>query len=107
MENRLLTAPGEPEKRHVEIRLPTDMVYKAGDYLAILPTNPKNNIRRAVARFGLAWDAVLNIKANGPTVLPTNVGITAADVLSNYVELAQPATKKVCLKFLRLIYGTG
>lgn len=94
MENRLLTAPGEPEKRHVEIRLPTDMVYKAGDYLAILPTNPKNNIRRAVARFGLAWDAVLNIKANGPTVLPTNVGITAADVLSNYVELAQPATKK-------------
>lgn len=93
--NKLLTTPGEPEKRHVEIKLPTDMVYKAGDYLAILPTNPKKSVKRVVERFQLAWDAVLNIKARGPTVLPTNVNITAVEVLSNYVELAQPATKKV------------
>lgn len=96
VENRVLTAPGVPEKRHVEIKLPTDMVYKAGDYLAILPTNPKRNVRRAMERFGLAWDAVLNIKSNGPTVLPTDVNINAVDVLSSYIELAQPATKKVC-----------
>lgn len=95
VENRVLTAPGIPEKRHVEIKLPTDMAYKAGDYLAILPTNPKKNVRRAMERFGLTWDAVLDIKANGPTVLPTNVNVTAVDVLSSYVELAQPATKKV------------
>jgi cytochrome P450/NADPH-cytochrome P450 reductase len=94
IENRLLTALGEPEKRHVEIKLPTDMVYKAGDYLAILPINPKKNIKRVVERFGLAWDAILNIKAKGPTVLPTDVNITAVDILSSYVELAQPATKK-------------
>lgn len=95
IENRVLTAPGIPEKRHVEIKLPSDMVYKAGDYLAILPTNPKKNVRRAITRFGLAWDAVLNIKANGPTVLPTNVNINAVDILSSYIELAQPATRKV------------
>lgn len=98
VENRVLTAPGIPEKRHVEIKLPSDMVYKAGDYLAVLPTNPKKNVRRAMARFGLAWDAVLNIKANGPTVLPTDANISAVDVLSSYIELAQPATKKVCTK---------
>lgn len=98
LENRLLTAEGEPEKRHIEVKLPTDMVYTAGDYLAILPTNPKQSVKRVVKRFGLTWDAVLNIKANGPTVLPTDVNITAVDVLSNYVELAQPATKKVCLQ---------
>lgn len=98
VENRVLTAPGVPEKRHVEIKLPSDMVYKAGDYLAILPTNPKRNVRRAIKRFGLAWDAVLNIKASGPTVLPTGVNISAVDVLSSYIELAQPATKKVCPK---------
>lgn len=95
VENRVLTAPGVPQKRHVEIKLPSDMVYKAGDYLAILPTNPKKNVRRAMERFRLAWDAVLNIKANGPTVLPTGVNINAVDVLSSYIELAQPATKKV------------
>lgn len=105
VENKLLTAPREPEKKHVEIKLPTDMVYKAGDYLAILPTNPKKSIRRVIARFGLAWDAVLNIKANGPTVLPTDVNIAAVDVLSNYVELAQPATKKVCSDAVLVSYS--
>lgn len=104
VENRVITAPGVPEKRHVEIKLPSDMVYKAGDYLAILPTNPKKNVRRAMKRFGLAWDAVLNIKANGPSVLPTDVNISAVDVLSSYIELAQPATKKVCPNFRPTIW---
>lgn len=30
-----LTAPGVPEKRHMEIKLPSEMTYRAGDYLAM------------------------------------------------------------------------
>ena len=37
LDTKLLTRPGAPEKRHVEIQLPSDMTYTPGDYLAILP----------------------------------------------------------------------
>lgn len=90
----VLSAPGVPEKRHIEISLPSDMTYTAGDYLAILPLNPKENIGRAMRYFGLAWDSMLTISSSGPTTLPTGAPISATDVFGAYVELAQPATKR-------------
>jgi len=89
-----LTAPGEPQKRHLEIQLPSDMPYRAGDYLAILSVNPRESINRVMKRFQLPWDAHLNISSSAPTVLPIANDISAQDVLSTYVELSQPATKK-------------
>lgn len=47
---KTLTAPGVPEKRHIELQLPTDMAYRSGDYLAILPLNPQETVHRAVTR---------------------------------------------------------
>lgn len=91
---KTLTASGPP-KKHIEIQLPTGMSYTAGDYLAILPLNPKDTVARVFRRFQLAWDAVLKIQSQGPTTLPTNGSISAFDVFSAYVELAQPATKRV------------
>ncbi|ORY02372.1 cytochrome P450 [Clohesyomyces aquaticus] len=93
-EVEILSKPGVPEKRHIEISLPSDMTYSAGDYLAILPINPKNNVTRAMRHFGLAWDSVLTISSVGPTTLPTNAPISAADVFGAYVELGQPASKR-------------
>ncbi|KAF1953273.1 NADPH-cytochrome P450 reductase-like protein [Byssothecium circinans] len=90
----VLSAPGAPEKRHIEISLPSDMNYSAGDYLAILPLNPKENVARAMRYFGLAWDSVLTINSSGPTTLPVDTPCPASDVLGAYVELAQPATKR-------------
>jgi cytochrome P450/NADPH-cytochrome P450 reductase len=95
---RTLTKSGPP-KKHIEIQLPSGMTYKAGDYLAILPLNPKATVSRVFRRFSLAWDSFLKIQSDGPTTLPTNVAISAFDVLSAYVELSQPATKRVCLFF--------
>jgi cytochrome P450/NADPH-cytochrome P450 reductase len=91
---RTLTAEGEKEKRQIEIELPSDMPYRAGDYLAVLPVNPKEDVKRAMKRFQLPWDAQLKISSDAPTVLPTNSDISARDVLDAYVELSQPATKK-------------
>lgn len=90
----VLSAPKAPEKRHIEISLPSGMSYSAGDYLAILPVNPKENITRAMRYFGLAWDSMLTISSSGPTTLPTDTPISANDILGAYVELAQPATKR-------------
>ncbi|KND90461.1 Bifunctional P450/NADPH-P450 reductase [Tolypocladium ophioglossoides CBS 100239] len=81
-------------KKHIEIQLPTGMTYRAGDYLAVLPFNPKQTVARVFRRFGLSWDATLKITSDRLTTLPTDTAISAADVLSAYVELSQPATKR-------------
>jgi cytochrome P450/NADPH-cytochrome P450 reductase len=70
------------------------MTYSAGDYLAILPLNPQENIQRAMRHFGLSWDSMLTLSSAGPTTLPVDQPISALDVFGAYVELAQPASKR-------------
>ncbi|OJD38577.1 cytochrome p450 [Diplodia corticola] len=94
VEAKVLSHPDVPEKRHIEIQLPSDMTYSVGDYLAILPLNPKANVARAMRYFGLAWDSMVTISAAGPTTLPTGMPVSAADLFGAYVELAQPASKR-------------
>ncbi|KAK2880177.1 hypothetical protein FQN49_000496 [Arthroderma sp. PD_2] len=92
--NEVLTAAGVPEKRHIALKLPTGMSYRTGDYLAVLPINDQTNIRRALNRYNLPWDALLTIRVGANTTLPTGHPVSAMDVLSAYVELGQPATRK-------------
>ncbi|RFU73229.1 nadph cytochrome p450 [Trichoderma arundinaceum] len=90
---RTLTESGSI-KNHIEVQLPTGKTYRSGDYLAVLPFNPKGTISRVFRRFKLSWDAVLTIHSDQPTTLPTDTPISANDVLRAYVELSQPATKR-------------
>ncbi|KAK6063914.1 cytochrome P450 [Seiridium cupressi] len=90
----VLTAEGEPIKKHIEIKLPSDTSYRAGDYLAVLPINPKETVTRALRRFELPWDSHLLIEAGSQVPLPTNVSLPASNIFGAYVELAQPATKR-------------
>ncbi|KAL4758099.1 bifunctional cytochrome P450/NADPH--P450 reductase [Aspergillus foveolatus] len=97
VETRLLTSESEKERRkkHLEIRLPDGVSYTAGDYLAVLPINPPETVRRAMRQFKLSWDAQITIAASGPTTaLPTDGPVAANDIFSTYVELSQPATRK-------------
>lgn len=91
---RILTAEGEPEKRHIEIELPSNMTYSAGDYLAVLPLNPKEYVRRVMNHFNLPWDGMITIKTGSATSLPTGKPIGIFDLLQGYVEISQPATKQ-------------
>ncbi|KAH7349219.1 cytochrome P450 [Pyrenochaeta sp. MPI-SDFR-AT-0127] len=95
LRQKLLTKDCESKymKKHLEIRLPEDMTYKPGDYLVVLPFNPRENVHRVLRRFRLPWDAQLDISADGPITFPTNASVAAHDILSSYVELSQPATK--------------
>ncbi|RYP82601.1 hypothetical protein DL769_001595 [Monosporascus sp. CRB-8-3] len=93
-ETRVLTAEGEPAKKHIELELPSDITYTAGDYLAVLPFNPKESIGRAMRRFRLPWDAYITVKTDSKLSVPTNTPISANEVFSAYVELSQPATKR-------------
>ncbi|KAL2014367.1 hypothetical protein VTN00DRAFT_1892 [Thermoascus crustaceus] len=99
LENQLLTAPDVPAKRLIRFKLPSDMTYQCGDYLAVLPVNPSAVVRRAIRRFNLPWDAMLKIqKSPGastlPVSIPLDIPISAFDLLSTYVELSQPASKR-------------
>lgn len=91
---RDLTSPRAPTKKHIEMQLPSDRTYTAGDYLAVLPINHRDVVLRALRRFRLPWDANLTIESTSATTLPTGHPVPASDVLGAYVELSQPVTKR-------------
>jgi len=82
-------------KRHIEIALPDGMRYRTGDYLAVLPRNPAAQVERALRRFGLASDTqvVIGQRPGAASGLPSGYPVALAQVLTDYVELAQPATR--------------
>jgi len=103
--SRRLTADGcEHVKQHLDIALPEGMTYRCGDYLAVLPYNPKENVDRALRRFSLPWDASITVPASGDSrcvvvagAIPTGGPVSVREVLSAYVELGDPVTKRVSL----------
>ncbi|TAA26805.1 bifunctional cytochrome P450/NADPH--P450 reductase [Pseudoxanthomonas winnipegensis] len=98
IENRELvdmSAPFARSKRHLEIALPDGMRYRTGDYLAVLPRNPAAQVERALRRFGLSSETqvVIGPRPGAASSLPSGYPVSLAEVLSDYVELAQPATR--------------
>ncbi|QRV92606.1 cytochrome P450 family protein [Ceratobasidium sp. AG-Ba] len=94
IENRVLTAEGAPVKRHIEFQLPEDMTYQSGDYLAILPSNPPEYVRRVLARFKLSPEQEIVVNVSGPTTLPAGKQVSIFELLSGFVEIGQVATQR-------------
>lgn len=92
--NEVLTAPDAPEKRHMQLKLPTNLTYEAGDYLALLPMNSMQTVSRVLRRFGLPWDAVMTLKKGAHTFIPTGTEIPVTSVLAAYVEINTVASRK-------------
>ena len=95
-ENKLLVEASElgPAKRHIEIELPKGQTYRTGDYLAVLPINPIEVVRRVLKRLELSADTHIKILSSTETFLPTGYPVSAAEILSGYVELTQPISRK-------------
>ena len=81
-------------KTDMEVSLPPDVTYSAGDWLAVLPRNPSATVSRALKHFGIARDSVLTISSAASTSLPTETPTNAGEVFGAYVELAEPATRR-------------
>ena len=91
----VLTSPGQqPEKRHMEIELPPESSYECGDYLAVLAQSPEANVRAVMSHFNLPNDATVTLKSGSFSPLPLNTSLSVADLLRNYYEIAQPATRR-------------
>ncbi len=93
------TGDAHKHKRHIELKLPTDMEYRAGDYLAILPINHADTVHRVLVRFGLPWDAMIHIKSKN-TILPNQGPMPVHSLLAAYVEINQPATQRNLKKLI-------
>lgn len=88
-------------KKHIEILLPTGMKYQEGDYLAILPVNSMNVVNKVLTHFDLSHDDQVLLKKNkispSQSALPTDSPISIVELLLNYFELSQPASKSQIL----------
>ncbi|POR35987.1 Uncharacterized protein TPAR_03801 [Tolypocladium paradoxum] len=96
-EARPLSAPGVPEKRHLELRLPEGFTYKAGHHLHVLPRNSSADVQRVLHRFGLEAETLVSIrsaKRNVGSGLPLDTPIMASELLGAYVELGRTASPK-------------
>lgn len=92
---KLLTTPGhQPEKRHVEIQLPSGLTYECGDYLAVLPLNGRALVRKIMAHWNLPWDSTIVLKSRSFAPLLTDVPLSIFDILTGYFELAQPPSRR-------------
>jgi cytochrome P450/NADPH-cytochrome P450 reductase len=99
--NRELLTPdganGSPARstRHIEIALPSETSYRAGDHLGVLPRNSIDLIRRVMARFGLDAGQYLTIVLNSGTHthLPIDEPTPLLGVLGSCVELQDVATR--------------
>ena len=99
---KVLTAAGEqPQKRHMEVELPAGSAYECGDYLAVLPQGPDATVRAVMSHFKLPNDASIVLKSKVFSPLPLDTSLSVADLLKNYYELAQPATRRALTMALR------
>ncbi|MFJ2176865.1 bifunctional cytochrome P450/NADPH--P450 reductase [Streptomyces sp. NPDC087851] len=83
-------------KRFLRLRLPEGVTYRTGDHLAVLPRNPEDLVRRVAARFGLDLDRTVRLRARRRTrgALPVDRPLTVRRLLTDFVELQDPATRE-------------
>ena len=93
------TVDGTPVNavRHVELALPDGVDYDAGDHLGVIPHNNAALISRVTTRFGLDPDAHLRLQEEPGAAagfLPTGERISVRQLLGDYVELQDIATRR-------------
>lgn len=81
--------------RHIELTLPEGIHYQEGDHLGVLPQNPSELVERVLSRFNLKGQDYVNLTGDSGKAahLPTGKPVKLEELLSNYVEFQEPATR--------------
>lgn len=87
--------PSERSTRHIELALPEGMTYRAGDHLGIIARNSEAQVQRVATHFHFDRDTKIRLRQsnNRKTHLPIGEDILVFDLLSDYVELQDVATR--------------
>ncbi len=87
--------PSERSTRHIELALPEGVTYNAGDHLGVIGRNNERQIQRVLTRFGFERDTKVRLHRSDTrkTNLPIDEPVLVFDLLSDYVELQDVATR--------------
>jgi cytochrome P450/NADPH-cytochrome P450 reductase len=98
LENRELQNPDASGRstRHLDILLPDGVGYRVGDHLSVVPQNGAALVERALKQFGFVPGAHVQLEASEGrrASLPVGEAIAVHRLLSDFVELQIPATRK-------------
>jgi cytochrome P450/NADPH-cytochrome P450 reductase len=96
VENRELQSPAAGRStRHLEFALPEDLTYQTGDHLGVVARNHPSVVQRVLERFAFDEQTRIRIhrRSGGSTEFPLDEPVVVADLLADYVELQEPATR--------------
>jgi cytochrome P450 / NADPH-cytochrome P450 reductase len=82
--------------RHIEVQLPSNIAYRVGDHLSVVPRNDPALVDSVARRFGfLPADQIrLQVAEGRRAQLPVGDAVSVGRLLSEFVELQQVATRK-------------
>lgn len=89
------SVPSERSTRHIELELPAGVTYRAGDHLGVMASNSAAQVRRVAAHFGFDHESklILHRSDQRKTHLPVEKPVLVFDLLADYVELQDVATR--------------
>ena len=96
VENRELQAPeSERSTRHIELALPSGVEYRTGDHLGVIAQNDEALVKRVASRFGFDEQTRIRVhnRGAGHSEFPLGQTISVFRILTDYVELQDPATR--------------
>jgi cytochrome P450 / NADPH-cytochrome P450 reductase len=96
LQNRAAAKASERSTRHIEVQLPSDIAYRVGDHLSVVPRNDPALVDSVARRFGfLPSDQVrLKVAEGRRAQLPVGEPVSVGRLLTDFVELQQVATRK-------------
>jgi cytochrome P450/NADPH-cytochrome P450 reductase len=96
LQNRSGANPSERSTRHIEVQLPSNVTYRVGDHLSVVPRNDPTLVDSVARRFGfLPADQIrLQVAEGRRAQLPVGDAVSVGRLLSEFVELQQVATRK-------------
>ena len=89
-----LKAAESPKRaRHLEVSLPPDVVYRAGDHLGVCPKNDEERVERLARRLGAALDGLFMApKTMNVRAVPKGVVLQVRNVLTDLIDITGKPT---------------
>jgi cytochrome P450 / NADPH-cytochrome P450 reductase len=96
LQNKTGANASDRSTRHIEVQLPSDISYRVGDHLSVVPRNEPALVDSVARRFGfLPADQIrLQVAEGRRAQLPVGDTVSVGRLLSEFVELQQVATRK-------------
>src|ERR1700682_1509039 len=95
-QNKLGANASDRSTRHIEVQLPSDITYRVGDHLSVVPRNDPALVDSVARRVGfLPADQIrLQVAEGRRAQLPVGDPVSVGRLLTDFVELQQVATRK-------------